>query len=114
MIRARKGLTEEEWTPPGQEGEAEVVKLKLRPLRSPDLAECLDRCTQRDDGSTQTMGLVMAAQRGIVGWENLRDEDGNPVPYTKQAIATLPVEVLYAAGEQIMAISQNSEAELRD
>lgn len=115
MLRARKGLARQWYTPESQEGEEQPAAFQLEPLTGPDLAEALDGL-HKGEGQRSTMGLITAAVKGIKDWRNVADpsKEDKPMPFSTFAIKYLPAEVLFDLGSKVLEISQNTEDDRRD
>ena len=58
----------------------------LTGLQQMGLADLLDRLEQSSSGSEAIKRIFEAAATGLVDWKNIRDRDGNPIPFDPQRL----------------------------
>jgi len=101
---ALKGLVPEWFTPEDQEHDDAPARYKLKPLKPPQIAR-LQKEFDSETGAIGAVGLYEAAKSGIVGWENVNDQEGRELRYTRVNIDELPYSRILELGGQILANS---------
>ncbi len=99
-----KGLAPEWFTPEDQENEEAPARYNLRPLKPPQIAK-LQAHFDGETGAVTALGLYEAAKSGIIGWENVNDQEGNPMKFTRANIDEIQYGRLLELGGQILANS---------
>ena len=78
------------------------TKVQIKPLSGSDF---LSAVTAPGAASQ----IITACRRGVVGWENLPDENGNPVKFDEsKIIEVLPGEIMTILSSRILDISKMS------
>ena len=112
-IKAMSGITDEWYTPESQEGEEEPTRFKIRGLNGSQLLE-LGEFIDSDTGNISTAGLVAACKLGLKGWENVFDDEGEKVPFTRVNINRLPPEIIGELGGKVFTQSLLDEDERKN
>ncbi len=101
---ALRGLAPEWFTPEDQEHDDAPARYKLKALKPPQVAR-LQKEFNADTGAVGALGLYGAAKDGIVDWENVNDQEGNPLRFTRANIDELPYARILELGGQVLANS---------
>ncbi|WP_144395669.1 hypothetical protein [Pleionea sediminis] len=105
------GLVEEWFVLPGQENEADPAKFKLKPLNQLNFMEVSADTIRYRNGklkpSGEAYGLALGA--GLVGWDNILDQSGQPLPFSIDNLAYIPAHAMMQVFERIYSISDLSE-----
>lgn len=99
-----KGLAPEWFTPEDQENDDNPARYHLRPLKPPQIAK-LQQHFNGETGAIGALGLYEAAKAGIVDWENVNDQEGDPMKFTRANIDELQYGRLLEIGGQVLANS---------
>ena len=85
------------------ESKDDCTKIQLKPLSGADYIAAFSS----DSAATQ---LIIACRKGVVGWDNLQDEEGNPVEFSEKKITeVLPGEIMEILYRRIYEISRLSK-----
>lgn len=88
-ITAMTGLVPE-WFTPAQPESDRPTRVKIRPLTGLENLEVSAEIGGGRIGDAQKIALRF----GVVDWENVDDERGNPLPFSLENLKLLPVNVL--------------------
>lgn len=81
-------------------------KFVVRPMTGADflaMQRAREDCKCSDDGARNIAGVREVAFRCIVGWENVTDGTGAPLPLSTEAIDSLPLSVISEVGSVLIA-----------
>lgn len=106
-----EGLTKKWFTPESQEGEEFPLEVEVKPLTSSEMGEV---SVFHKEGQVLPPGLLVAAQRAIVDWKNVQDEDGKKLKCNNFNIKKLPFEVLCEIGAQVLNFNEIGEEERKN
>lgn len=118
MSTIRSNLKPEWFTPPSEEGEAEPIELLIQPLKTLDYFEVGNYSELRmaaniaDSAIMFTRKSILAVIRlCIADWRNVKDGDGNPVTFSKEACEDLRPGVLKDAAFEVMVRANMTDDE---
>lgn len=104
-ITAMTGLVPE-WFEPEQPESERRTRILLKPLNGMEHLSVQNELAMRRTSDAQKLALEL----GVVGWENIDDAAGNPLPFSRESVWLLPVSVLAQAAMRIINISRLSES----
>jgi len=105
----RKNLTQFAFKP----SEDDVAEFQLRPL----LADEVARSVELDESGRMTLNpafLCKLAQKGVVQWSGINDEDGCEFEFTPENLRLLPLSVQRDVGLQVYLGAQLSTEEVKN
>lgn len=99
-----------------QEGEEQPAKIKIKPLNGEQYMEVFTESEQSRNGDLKLtgLGMKMALRYGIIGWENIFDENNKKVKFSPHNIKMLPMVVLAEVASEIINRSTPDEEELKN
>lgn len=113
-ITALTGLEPEWWTPPGQPETGDEVAFYIKPLTSIEYAMVMMYSVTDDEGiGVSERGFKNALKFGLIGWRNVRDQNGDPVEFSRLAVNTTHGLGIYymALANKIITISEVGAAQ---
>lgn len=104
-ITAMTGLVPE-WFSPAQPECERMTRLLLKPLNGIEHLSVQNELAAHRITDAQRIAL----KTGIIDWENIDDESGQPVRFTRENIDLLPVGILAEVSMRIISISRLGES----
>ena len=83
------------------------TRFKLKPLTQIELLEVMSEGDSLSDGSFQPnhTGRLILLRRGLVGWDEVYGDDGEPMVFSKSEANNLPAQVLGEIANEIIVRS---------
>ena len=105
MIKTNRKLNASWYTPISQESEDEPARFKVRPLTGAQALEVLDDYDPRK-GRFLSRGIQLALRHGLLDWENILDEHGNPLECKPENLRYIPAVEANEVGNHIMDLAE--------
>ena len=115
-ITAAKALKPFWYTPESQRDKSSPARFQLRALNGYEHMQALAQGVVDEAGHFKANfeGRRLILEGGIVNWENIHDEDGEPIPFNVEDITYLDTEFLVEIGNVIFTVSTLSGAERKN
>ena len=99
-----------------QDGEEQPAKIKIKPLDGEQYMEVFTESEQTRGGDLKLtgLGLKMTLRYGVIGWDNIFDENGKVLKFSPHNMKKLPMEVLAEVSSEIINISSPDEDETKN
>lgn len=115
-IKALTGLVAEWYTPDDERDEAIQSQFKLQPLNGMQYIEIMSHGEALESGNflVNHIGRQLLLKYGLVGWKNVEQVNGDPLPFSRNNIEMLPAAILAELGNEILTVSSLVEAERKN
>lgn len=97
------------FTLPEDEGSDSPTEFHLKPLSGADTMEIMPHTELFDDGNSIKItpdGLRMLIKKGLINWKNVRDSEGNDLPFNQDNIERLSLFAFKDIGTEIFNRTQ--------
>lgn len=110
-LKINTGLEPTWFTLKGQEDDPAPARFKVKPLNQIDYLAVCQETQQTESGgimpSASAYALTLA--KGLVDWENIEDENGKPLKFSKSNFGLIPAQFMFKVFEEIFIVSSIDE-----
>ena len=93
----------------GMDGESAVIHYRPTAL-TPRLIRQMQAADEQEDDSARAVVMADILEHVITGWEGLLDDDDQPLPYSRDAMEDMGIDVLIVIMNKIYAGAKVGEA----
>lgn len=102
------------FTPKSEEGKKKPSQFKIKPLTPVEAAEIWDEYGEDKELKLNMAGYIDTAQKCIIDWKFVKDENGKEVDFDEKLILRLSYNLLVLIAIEVQKMGEMSEDETKN